>query len=87
MTERTRPLVTLRNGGYPVQRHFHLFFVILLFFSVLAKFFEVYVINAGGQGMLSDFAQVVDLIAVLWDCCEGMHCWLTCAHSLASTRG
>lgn len=30
-TQRTRPLVTLRNGGYPVQRHFHLFFVILLF--------------------------------------------------------
>lgn len=30
-TERTRPPVTLRNGGCPVQRHFHLFFVILLF--------------------------------------------------------
>lgn len=30
-TERRRPLVIFRNGGYPVQRHFHLFFVILLF--------------------------------------------------------
>lgn len=35
------------------------------FFSVLAELYEVYVINASGRGMLSDFAQVVGLIAVL----------------------
>lgn len=48
MTERTRPLVTLRNGGYPVQRHFHLFFVILLFSLHFDKYYRVEIMDICG---------------------------------------
>lgn len=48
MTERTRPLVTLRNGGYPVQRHFHLFFVILLFSVCFVDYCQLDIVSFCG---------------------------------------